>query len=345
MTKGGRRAALEEALRRCLDDPGLNPGPAVGSHHDWIHRSADRLMELGAGAVFPGADGFPPGLLGIPEEPTHLFTLGVWPPAEPQVAIVGTRRPTAGGLRFAGGLARALARHGVGVVSGLALGIDGAAHRAALDGAEAASPGAGPTVAVLATGLERVYPPAHAGLRRAIVERGALVTEFAPGAPPLRYHFLRRNRLISGMARVTVVIEAGASSGALVTAEYAVRQGREVFAVPGDVYSPVSIGTNRLIEQGAAPLVTPEGLLGRLRQDGWLAAGAGPGGVASDDPDVDLPRPLREVLARMESSRVVSAETLALAAGRAITELWPLLIDLELRGFVRRAPGGYVRAR
>lgn len=345
MKKGDRRAALEEALRRCLDDPGLNPGPAVGSHTDWILRCADRLMAIGAGAVFPGGDGFPAGLLGIPEEPTHLFTLGLWPPDEPLVAIVGTRRPTAGGLRFAGGLARTLVRHGVGVVSGLALGIDGAAHQAALDEAEAgAGPGV-PTVAVLATGLERVYPPAHAGLRRGLVERGALVTEFAPGAPPLRYHFLRRNRLISGMARATVVVEAGASSGALVTAEYAARQGRDVLAVPGDVYSPVSIGTNRLIEQGAAPLVTPDGLLGRLRQDGWLSAATAGAGGAVDDPGNALPGPLREVLGRVGSARAASAESLAVESGRPITEIWPILLDLELRGFVRRAPGGFIRAR
>lgn len=173
------------------------------------------------------------------------------------VAIVGTRRISAYGRQVAEELASTLAANGVTVVSGLARGVDASAHQAAVKSG-------GRTIAVLGCGVDRIYPPEHVQLAGKIISRGALVSDYAPGTPPDASNFPPRNRIISGMALATVIVEAGDSSGALITAQFAVDQGREVFAVPGNIYALQSKGTNKLIAQGARPLLSARDLLESL---------------------------------------------------------------------------------
>ena len=204
----------------------------------WLAEPAHRLMRC------TDAD-FPPQLDNIPQPPAALFVVGN-PELllYPQVAIVGARNASSSGLAHASTFAQALAQAGFAITSGMADGIDGAAHRAALD-ADA------PTLAVVGTGPDRVYPRKHHGLATQIAERGALISEFPPGTAARADHFPRRNRLISGLSLGTLVIEAGLQSGSLITARLAAEQGREVFALPGSIHSPLARGCHRLIRDGA----------------------------------------------------------------------------------------------
>lgn len=171
------------------------------------------------------------------------------------VAIVGSRRPTSYGTQVALELAEKLSRKGIVIISGLAYGIDAIAHKGALNVG-------GPTIAVLASGLNAVYPRGHAGLAENIVRSGgALLSEYAHDALPMKYHFLERNRLVSGLADAVIVVEAGERSGTLSTVNHALEQGREVFAVPGPITSPQSVGPNRLIQQGAHPVLSVDDIL------------------------------------------------------------------------------------
>lgn len=200
-------------------------------------------------------DLYPPRLKEIDQPPPVLYVRGeltsedFW-----AVAIVGTRRVTAYGRQVTEELASFLAANGVTVVSGLARGVDAVAHQSALKGG-------GRTLAVLGCGVDRVYPPEHAQLAEKMMSSGALLSDYAPGTPPDASNFPPRNRIISGLSMATVVVEAGETSGALITAQFAVDQGREVFAVPGNILAPQSKGTNRLIAQGARPMLSGRDLL------------------------------------------------------------------------------------
>src|SRR5581483_4699983 len=206
------------------------------------------LRAVGVRAITLQEDAYPASLRTIGDPPPVLFLRGDLVPADEwAVAIVGTRRATSYGRQVAEQLGGALAQAGVTVVSGLARGIDGCAHRAALAAG-------GRTIAVLGHGLDTVYPPEHARLAEEIAASGALVSEFPLGTRPDAPNFPRRNRILAGLARATVVVEAGLNSGALITADCALEQGREVFAVPGSILSPSSKGTNALIKDGARPL-------------------------------------------------------------------------------------------
>jgi DNA processing protein len=271
---------------------------------------------------------FPELLRQIPDPPLLIYVQGD-PDAlrAPAVAVIGARRCTRLGIEVAGSLAGALAVHGVVIVSGLARGIDAAAHRAALP--------AGRTVAVLGSGLECPYPAAHRPLARSIVDRGgALVSEYLPWASPRPYHFPERNRLISGLAAAVVVVEAGEHSGSLITARLALEQGREVLAVPGPVTSATSRGCHRLLRQGAALAETADDVLETL---GWSV-----GEAVSPSLAVPVDPAMGAVLAAVEGAgstldQIVAASGLPAAAAAA------LLVELELAGFVRQVRGGYIR--
>jgi len=203
-------------------------------------------------------DGYPSRLLDIDNPPPVLYLCGeVLPEDEWAVAVVGTRRVTAYGRQVTEKIARSLARSGVTLVSGLARGVDGVAHQSALEVG-------GRTLAVLGTGVDRIYPPEHRHLAQKIMANGALISDYAVGTPPEARNFPPRNRIISGLSMATVVVEAGAKSGALITANFALEQGREVFAVPGNIISSSSKGTNWLIQQGAHPLLDPDEILETL---------------------------------------------------------------------------------
>lgn len=206
-------------------------------------------------------EGYPAPLRQIIDPPSVLYVRGRLAEGDAvAVALVGTRRASPYGRAVAELLARGLVAAGVTVVSGLAKGVDAVAHRAALDAG-------GRTVAVLGNGPDQVYPPENTGLAQRIVERdaGAVVSEFAPGAPPDAGNFPRRNRIISGLCAATVIVEAGQRSGALITADFALEQGRDVLAVPGSILSPLSAGANSLIRDGATPVTGVEDVLQALR--------------------------------------------------------------------------------
>lgn len=198
---------------------------------------------------------YPERLGALEQPPPVLYLRGAILPEDAwAVAVVGTRRVTRYGRQVAEEIGAALARQGITVVSGLARGVDGIAHRAALQAG-------GRTIAVLGSGVDHIYPPEHRRLAEEIITAGALVSDYPPGTPPDAANFPPRNRIIAGLALATVVVEAGETSGALITARFAAEQGREVFAVPGGIYAPQSKGPNRLIKNGAHPFLSVDDLL------------------------------------------------------------------------------------
>lgn len=218
----------------------------------------DRIVSQGIQILTWDDSIYPPRLKEIEQPPPVLYVRGeVLPEDHFAVAVVGTRRVTPYGRQVTEQLAAFLAANGVTVVSGLARGVDAVAHSAALQAG-------GRTLAVLGSGVDRVYPPQNRALAEKIMERGALLSDYPVGTAPESSNFPPRNRIISGLSLAVVVVEAGETSGALITAEFAAAQGREVFAVPGNILAPQSKGTNKLIRDGALPLLTPEDLLQAL---------------------------------------------------------------------------------
>src|SRR5579883_1857465 len=204
---------------------------------------------------------FPDALRTIPSAPTQLFAVGAayedWAD-RPRVAIVGSRKVSPYGREITTQLARGLAERGIVVISGLALGVDGLAHRAALDAG-------GCTVAVLPTPLSDIYPSSHQQLARHIVKQGGtLYSEYEPGSSIFRTNFIARNRLIAGLAKVVLITEAAEKSGSLHTARFALEQGKDVLAVPGSIYNPMSVGANNLIKAGAMPVTDVADILRAL---------------------------------------------------------------------------------
>ncbi len=198
---------------------------------------------------------YPRLLKEIDQSPPVLYIKGNLSPADEfAVAMVGTRRISSYGQQITCDLSLYLASHGLTVVSGLARGVDALAHQSALNGG-------GRTIAVLGSGVDVIYPPEHRQLADAIVENGAIISDYPMGTKPEGINFPPRNRIISGLSLATIVIEAGERSGALITADFAIEQGRDVFAVPGNILSPSSRGTNRLIQNGATPLISPQDVL------------------------------------------------------------------------------------
>jgi DNA processing protein len=259
----------------------------------------------------------PPLLAAIHDPPKRLYlrgTAGADLLSRPAVAIVGARACSPYGAQVARMLGRELAAAGVVVVSGLARGVDGDAHRGALEST-------GNTVAVLGCGIDRDYPAAHAGLARSIAERSLIVSEYEPGVEPAAWRFPARNRIISGLCAATVVVEARERSGALITADFALEEGREVFAVPGEITSALSAGTNALLRLGATPLTSAVDVLESL-------------GIALPNPDPKVTHPLLELLP-------ASADELVRATGFSPGEVGAVLAELELAGFAVEGEGIY----
>ena len=218
----------------------------------------EQLEAQGITVLIKTDENYPHRLQELEQPPPVLYMLGeLTSEDEWAVAVVGTRRVTAYGRQVAEDIAGTLARNGISVISGLARGIDSISHQAALHAG-------GRTIAVLGSGLDRIYPPENRRLAEQIAAHGALISDYPPGTPPEGSNFPPRNRLISGLSLAVVIVEAGQTSGALITAAFAADQGREVFAVPGNITSPGSKGTNRLIRDGAQPLLHPEQVLEAL---------------------------------------------------------------------------------
>jgi DNA processing protein len=354
----GRLAAAAGDILAVLDGWRRAPAGLGEAACAWLaHPDETRLAADLAWLDLPGhrllcctdAD-FPPPLEHIPQPPAALFVVGdAGLLLRPQVAMVGARGATAGGLAHARRFASVLAQAGFVITSGMADGIDGAAHAAALDvGA--------PTIAVVGTGPDRVYPRKHQALAKAIAAQGALVSEFLPGTAPRADHFPRRNRLIAGLSLGTLVIKAGLKSGSLITARLAGEQGREVFALPGSVHNPLARGCHRLIREGVRLVEEPSELIEALAPAAralgvelasrLAADGAGPAlpspacpveaasgsGSERNDPDY---RRLRHALGHDPAP----LDELASRTGLAPARLSSMLLMLELDGHVESLPG------
>lgn len=287
----------------------------------------EQLDQLSASALLPADPGFPESLREIPDPPTVLFVQGrIDLLCSDAVAIVGSRDHSAYGSRVCRLVAEAAARAGLTVVSGMARGLDALAHETALQFG-------GATAGVLGNGLGVIYPAANRALYERVAAEGVLVTEFPPGERPSRGSFPRRNRLVSGLARVTVVVEAAQGSGALITAGAALDQGRDVMAVPGPITERTSHGVNALIRDGAEPLLEAADLLRHFPGAGQLERPAEPPPIPAELSG--MPRTVAELLADGGSELDILARRLTLP----VEELLPLLSALEIEGVVRRVGG------
>jgi DNA processing protein len=248
----------------------------------------------------------------------------------PAVAVVGSRAASAVALETAERLGADLAALGITVVSGLARGVDSAAHRGALQ--------RGRTIAVLGSAVDHIYPPEHVPLARDIARNGLVVSEYPPGTPPLAFHFPMRNRIISGLSRAVVVIEANEKSGSLITAACALEQGREVMAVPGNVLSGRNRGAHALLRDGAKIVECADDIVEEL---GWTAPGQSSSNQASSDAQASTSGD--PLLRLMQQGETYDLDALAGASGVAGVRLLPHLLELELRGLVQRVAGGRFR--
>lgn len=297
---------------------------AVARAMDWAGSPGHHVLTL-------ADDGYPPALLEIADPPALLYLIGrVELLRRETLAIVGSRNATAQGEQNAESFARALSESGLTIVSGLAAGIDAAAHRGGL-----AAPGS--TIAVLGTGVDVVYPRRNEELARQIAARGLLLSEFALGTGPMASNFPRRNRIISGLTRGCLVVEAAAASGSLITARAAAEQGREVFAIPGSIHSPLSKGCHALIKSGAKLVESAEDVLAEFsgfRRSGFAsttkASSVGPGAGPDRQPGL---------LAHMGHDPV-DVDALCQRAGMSAEQVSSELLRLELDGRIASLPGG-----
>lgn len=297
-------------------------GARLQAARAWLNEGPERQV------LILGDPAWPPLLLQTVDPPLLLYVQG--DPdvlAQPSIAIVGSRQATAQGKDNARTLARALAELGYTVVSGLAQGIDAAAHEGALAGG-------GTTLAVVGTGLDRVYPAAHRDLTRRIAAQGALVSEFAPGTPPLAENFPQRNRIIAGLTQGTLVVEAALRSGSLITARLANEAGREVFAIPGSIHAAQSKGCHVLIRQGAKLVETAQDIVEELR-------GAHPRQAALPLAAAPTEDPLLQAL----GPDPVTLDALLARTGWTTAELSARLLQLELDGHIARLPGALFQRR
>ena len=268
---------------------------------------------------------YPPLLREIPDPPPYLYLKGSLPASMTAIAVVGSRRASDYGLAITARFARELAEQSVTVISGMAMGVDATAHRSALQAS-------GDSIGVLGCGIDLIYPPQNRQLYRDMAEHGAIVTEFPVGAPPDAPNFPRRNRIISGLARGVLVVEAAEQSGSLITARFALEQGREVFAVPGNINSRASRGTNSLIKQGAKLVESVADILGELPPE-----------------NVSLPQwalkqgfdltPAEENICARLAEGPLHIDELTVRCGLTVSAVSAMLLRLELQGAVLQLSG------
>jgi len=337
---GGPRAPRRALLAgEAVADPALEARLAAVSTEllercqAWLQRPRHHFLAW-------GDPGYPPLLAATADPPLGLFIAGdpglLWRPA---LAVVGSRAASAGGCDNARHLARSFCRAGLVVASGLAAGIDAAAHEAAL------ACGGG-TVAVLGTGPDRPYPAAHARLMQEIGEQGAVLSEYPPGTPPRAAHFPGRNRIIAGLGLGTVVVEAAPRSGALITARLAAEAGREVFALPGSIHHPLARGCHQLIREGAALVESPEEVLGGIASlAGHWARRLAPERQPPDGPveSPDLPTPDHHTLWKALEFDPIPMDALVERTGLTAAVLSSMLLCMELDGRVAVEHGRYAR--
>ena len=292
---------------------------------DAVSRSLEWAGAPGHAIITLADENYPRALLEIADPPALLYAAGRTELlSRPALAIVGSRNASAQGERNAETFAKALSDAGLAIVSGLALGIDAAAHRGGLAGASG-------TIAILGTGIDVVYPRRNAELAAEVARRGLLLSEFAPGTPPAAHNFPRRNRLISGLAQGCLVVEAALASGSLITARAAADQGREVFAIPGSIHSPLSKGCHALIKSGAKLVESAEDVLAELR--GWHRN-------SSASTAATPAEPAQAGLLQYMGHDPVDVDSLCSRAGLSAEHVCSELLRLELDGRITALPGG-----
>ena len=302
---------------------------------EWLQTPAG--LHVKRAIVTLGDNDYPRALLEMPDPPMMLYVLGQtdWLSkleATSCIAVVGSRNPTPQGEQNAKAFAQALSSAGLTVVSGMALGVDGAAHEGALSGA---APEALATIAVVGTGLDRVYPKHHLQLAHQIAQRGLILSEYPLGTPPLNANFPKRNRIISGLSQATLVVEAALKSGSLITAKQALEQGKEVLAIPGSIHSTQSKGCHALIKQGAKLVESAQDVLEELRVPDPFKSNPNP----ATDEDESAVTPEAHLLTCMGFDPV-GLDALQARCGLDTASLQTQLLTLELEGQIGRLPGG-----
>jgi len=317
---------LWPALRRLGRRPQAHP--AWRTAVEW----SAALERVGARVIRLGESAYPEALAQVPDAPLLLYVRGnAAALADPQLAVVGSRRASASGVELAAQFASGLTRAGLTVTSGLAQGIDAAAHEAALAAG-------GETIAVLGTGIDRVYPPRHRDLARRIADAGLLVSELPPGTPPVRHNFPARNRIIAGMALGVLVVEAARQSGSLITARLAAEYNREVFAVPGSIHHPQARGCHQLLRMGAQLTESLSDILEHIAVPAAAYLDVRADGAAQ--PSLSDPqRKVLEAIGYEPTPYDMIRRRTALAAG----ELEIVLLELELAGCLQAGSGCYRR--
>lgn len=347
---GSVERVLAASARQVAELPGFGPefvrrvvsaGTAEGLAR--ARAAMALLREVGAVVVTPDDEVYPPAFRTLPDPPVVLYAMGdVHLLNDPGVGVVGTRAPTDYGCRAAAGLSRELARAGYTIVSGMAKGIDAVAQAAALDAG-------GATVGVLGHGIDKIYPSDNRHLFKRVRERGLLISELPPGEEPLAGNFPRRNRLIAALSAGVLVVEMGEKSGARHTVDYALEMGKEVFAVPGPIGSPASMGTNQLLKDGARLVTSARDVLEELRGVGLPPHRA----LAAPLPDLRPPARVVPPDLAPEEARLLAqlgddprhVDELATAAGVATSAALTALLGLELRDLAEALPGKQFRLR
>jgi len=320
-----RQLGLKQAGITALRQPDK---AAIEQDLDWHAQPGNRIM------CCKDHD-YPALLLQISAPPPLLYVHGnAALLGEPQLAMVGSRNPTGSGRQTATEFARHLSATGLIITSGLALGIDAASHQGALDAG-------GATIAIMGTGLDRVYPARHRNLARQIAEQGALVSEFPVGTPPLAENFPRRNRIISGLSLGTLVVEAALRSGSLISARNAGEQGREVFAIPGSIHNPLARGCHLLIRQGAKLVETAQDVIDELGAMAGACRDQTTAGQSNDYPGTarELDSEYQQLLDIIEFDSI-SVDQLVTRSGLTPAEVSSMLLQLEMSGYIASSPGG-----
>ncbi|HGG58559.1 MAG TPA: DNA-protecting protein DprA [Gammaproteobacteria bacterium] len=302
--------------------------PDISADLRWLEADNHHILTL-EDSDYPSrlkAISLPPAVLYVHGDKSCL--------THPQLAIVGSRHPTRGGLKTAESFSRHLAAHGLGMTSGLAIGIDGAVHEGALQ-AE------GLTIAVAATGLDRVYPARHQSLARRIVEQGAIVSEFPIGTGPRAAHFPQRNRIISGLSLGALVVEAAVKSGSLITARYALEQGRELFATPGSIHNPLARGCHQLIKQGAKLVETADDILEEIGPQLSEFQLAPPPAEDKAAPETTEPSEAERQLLEAVEYEPTAIDTIIQRSGMSAEAVSSTLLIMELNGLIAAEKGGY----
>lgn len=321
------RDAIKAPVAQALSKPPDDLPQLISTTWSWLQQSASPTRAV----VCLGDPAYPAAWLQMADPPLMVYAQGnLALLSRPSMAIVGSRNATRQGLDNAQAFAESLSCSGLAVVSGLALGIDAVAHQGALKGS-------GSTIAIIGTGLDRVYPRQHIALAHQISEEGLMLSEYALGTPPLPAHFPQRNRLIAGLSLGSLVVEATVQSGSLITARLAMEAGREVFAIPGSIHSPQSRGCHALIKQGAKLVEQAQDILEELHWHRQSPASSRP--ITVEKPQALSPEAPPDALLQALGYDPIGLDALAARTGWSPQELSTRLLDYELNGVIARLPG------